>query len=407
MKLYPNQWHLPFWKVVQLPFAGEGKYLQMVIKGPTTPPEHLIHVETGKHLLVKNIETQDQGFVITAKGLTLNQFRPGDRLLSYGYPARWELEGLFIPQGAMNQLWQGQRATLMGSLVRQGGIPVEVQPREGTKGKWTYLLKCKGVLLLPGAFYWLEHANQRLDLTLLAPGPFQEKDLAILGQKAFRFPGLLSIRGIYSILLRQKGWVVLPPELYQETFEDALGDNSIRIMKRTNDFWQNKLLRRCKLPKGLSPQECEREWGLPHPVTNFLLAELVQKNLLEEKAGRYHARLNSEKRLSLYARTILKRLVERGELGLKKESLKDDLQVRGLEELCDLGLAVALDDGWFLSSEVIEGIVQKLTATNKRVWKISDLREYLDASRSYLLALLLELEKRGVLKREGNECHLR
>lgn len=406
-KLYPNRWKLPLWKLIGPPFSDPGEaFLQVVLEGPEPPPARLVHVESGKAILLKASRQEPGGFRVAAKGLLRPLFRAGDRLLDAAYPAQWRNEGLFVPQGAMNRGWDLDRATLLGPLVRTGGVPVQVRTLDGGQGKRLLHLRCRGVLLLPGAFYWIEHGDRRLDLALLAFGPFREKDLGLLGRRAFRFPGLLSVRAIYSVNLRHRGFVLLPPELHAETFEEALGTGEVRIMRRTLDFWKTRLARRAKLPGGLSPTELEREAILPAPVVRYVAEALVAEGRLVEDGGRYRSTIDPQRRLSPYARSVWKRLGQRALVGLHANALTDPIQKRGMEELVQLGLAVDLGEGWYLSDSSLREVVDRLRAAPTGPWDLHQLRDLLPASRSYLMALLQELVRRRVLTQEGARWRL-
>ncbi len=407
MKIYPNRWNIPLWELVGSPSPGPEKYLQARVRGAPLDGKRLCHVETGRVILVKEAISRDGDWQVTAKGLAQGLFRAGDRFLDSAYPASWAPEGLFLPQGAMNQGWEQDRATLLGPLVRHGGVPVTVRLLSGKDQKKLFHLSCRGVLLLPGAPYFIEHGSRKVELVLLAAGPFRDKDLDLLTSKAFRFPGLLSLRAIYSINLRHRGWVLLPPELWDESFDEALGERGVRVMRRTLDFWHRKLVRRSRIPGGFSLGDLEKDFGLPMAVGEFLTRDLVNRGELRYSEGRYESSIAAERRLSPYAQTVLHRLQQKRLSGLHRAAFRQELELKGLDELQRLGLILSLEGEWYLSLKSYRAILETLAAQQKRSWTLSELREVLEPSRAFLMALLKEMVARGHIDREEGGWSLR
>lgn len=407
MKLYPNRWNLPLWELLGDPQPGTEKYLEAILSGGPLDSDRLIHVETGRSILIKECKEYGDDWRITAKGLARGFFRKGDRFLDSAYPARWESEGLFLPQGGMNQSWDSSQATLLGQLVRHGGIPVRVRPLSGQGGKKSFLLSCKGVLLLPGASYHIEHGTKKIALTLLAAGPFRDKDLSLLVSKAFRFPRLSSLRAIYSVNLRHRGWAILPPELWGETFDDALGEGNVRVMNRTFQFWRNKLIRRSKVPGGFTLDELQTEYRLPTAVGEIIARDLLTHGELVQTSGRFESTVTAQRRLSPVAKNVLSRLEQKTLSGLHRSAFRSELELRGLEDLVRMRLVLNLEDEWYLSKKSYTAIVDKLRSQPQHRWGLSELREVLEPSRSFLLTLLNDLVRQGIMVREGTEWSLR
>lgn len=406
-QLYPNRWKIPHWTLESDPFPEEGKkHLGALLRGPNAIPERLYHVESGRTVRLKERSLEGEVLRINAQGLMRGRFRAGDRLLDPSYPVVWHEEGIFLPQGAMNRGWDREKGALMGFLVRRGGIPVHVRTLQDHSGKRLLHVRCRGVSLLPGAAYWLEHGDQRVDLALLAAGPFREKDEGLLLRLAFRFPGLLHLKAYYAVNLRLRGWVVLPPELYEEAFEDSQGEGAVRVMERSLRYWLDRLSRAARRPGGLVPEEVQADFGLPPPVGDFLLGRLEREGRLVRRMGRYEPPGDPRQRLSLYARTVLRRLEARGEGGLKASTLKQPLERRGLEELVQAGLAVRLEEDWHLAAGVEKAALLKLRQAGRAQWDLPSLRGLLPDSRAYLVALIHHWEAKGVLRPEDGGWRL-
>jgi len=405
IKTYPNQWEIPVWIQKGDPFSKnlEDKYLWILLDGPEDPPEKLVHLESGKSINIKAVEKRDESWAVQAKGLTQKGYADNDRFISLEYPVVWGKLAFFLPQGAMNNAWKGDSATLTGPLLRKGGISVRVRTLSHDEGKFLLQVSAeKGFLQLAGSVYNLESETQLLQTALVYGEPVKEKDPPMILRKVFRFPGLPTIKALYAIVLRHRGWVLLPPELWEEEYEESWGGPYFRILSRTKEFLETKFTRLVKKPGGLGLQEAQDLLGVPVNIIEPLALGLVEAGKVLKGEGVFLPVGNPEDFLSPLAKGVLKEVRRKGATATKELSFRTPAQREALPQLSGSGLITSLGDGWYISGEALESIKESLISKGKRSWSTSELREFLEASRSCLMVLLKTMEEKEMLLCEDN-----
>lgn len=362
-------------------------------------------LETGRTLRGRNFQTSPEGKTrFQFKGIPEKAMVPGLHLYDAAWPVRHERRAYLVPLGAQNQKLNATRGRLKSSLLPPEGIEVELKKVEA--GGEKFLLSVSSPRSFPclvGQQYTVEPAGEAaFDTALVTSGLVEPRDLADFVKKTFRFPGLPTVNALYSIGLRVSGYAVLPPPLWEEEFEETVGNEAVRIMTKAWAHFAKKARNAAAQPGGISVDELKKRMELPEPVFEFLTRTLVEKGELKAVEGHYLPVADPETYLSPVAKKALAQLEARGEAGVDLENEPNSLFKKTYQDLARMGLGVATETPWVYSRAGWAAVRARLCGpgTLGRAWKIADVKELLSTTRKPILGLLNRLEAEGWLERK-------
>jgi len=367
--------------------------------------DELAVLETGRTLKGRNFQTAPDGKTrFQFKGIPEKALTAGLHLHDSSWPVRHEHKAYMVPLGAQNQTLHPGKALLKGSLLAPEGVEVEVKKIDGPDGKFLVAVSSKKSLpCLTGQQYTLEISGQApLDTALVTCGTLEPRDLADFVKKTFRFPGLPTVNALYSIGLRVNGYTVLPPPLWEEEFEETVGNEGVRIMTKAWAHFAKKARNAAAQPGGIGAEELKTRMALPPAVFDFLTDKLVTDSELKTKDGFFLPVADPETYLSPIAKRALTQLDERGEAGIDLENEPNKLFQKTYRDLARMGLAVETETPWVYGRAGWAALRHRICGpqTLGRQWRIADVKDLLSVHRKPILGLLNKLEEEGWLERK-------
>ena len=160
---------------------------------------------------------------------------------------------------------------------------------------------------------------------------------------------------------------------------------------------------------GMTAAQIKKKLGLPQRVVNYLLRRLlIQGQLLQMED--YYFLPEFKPRLTPEEGTILKRMEEiilQGELlaqSLEKIRQETNLSKRKLNMLLTILIhrrkIIQSKDGYYLHSEWLEEIIQKLRQSGKKEITVGDFKQMTGLTRKYAIPLLELLDQMGITRRK-------
>jgi hypothetical protein len=362
-------------------------------------------LETGRTLKGRNFQTSPEGKTkFQFKGIPEKAMLPGLHLYDASWPVRHERRAYLVPLGAQNQTLTASKGRLKSPLLPPDGLEVDLKKLDAGSDK--FLVSLSSVRSFPclvGHLYTVEPAGgAAFDTALVTCGTVEPRDLADFVKKTFRFPGLPTVNALYSIGLRVNGYVVLPPSLWEEEFEETVGAGGVRVMTKAWAHFSKKARNAAAQPGGISVDELKTRMALPLPVFEFLTSKLVADGELKTVDGYYLPVADPETYLSPIAKKALSQLDGRGEAGVDLENEPNALFKKTYQELARMGLGIATETPWVYGREGWAQLRARICGpgTLGRTWKIADVKELLSVTRKPILGILNKLEEEGWLERK-------
>ncbi len=362
-------------------------------------------LETGRTLHVRNLITSAEGKTkLQFKGIPEKALASGMHLYDATWPVRHERKAYLVPMGAQNQRFTAAKGTIKGRLLGEAALEADLHKLDA--GGEKYLLAVttkKAMACLVGQVYTVEPAGgEPFDATLVTCGTLEPRDLSDYVKKTFRFPGLPTVNALYSINLRVQGWVVLPPPLVGEVFEEAEGTGAVRIMVKALAHFSKKARNAAAQPGGIAREALREKMALPDAVFDFLMLHLAEKNEVKVIEGYYLPTADPSTYLSPIAKKALEQLQATGAAGLDFENEPNALFKRTYGELARMGLAIQTETPWLYSHEGWSELALALCGpgTRGKTWQIADVKDLLGVSRKPILGILNKLEEQGWLERK-------
>ena len=408
-KVPARLFHLPLLSLVGTPWLHDSEdknyWVSFAWDGGPFPLTELGVLETGRTFHVKNMITNAEGKAkFQFKGIPEKALTAELRLYDATWPVRHERKAYLVPLGAQNQTLNAVKGVLKGRLLAEEGVEVDLHKLDAGSDK--FLLAVTARRLLPcliGQVYTVEPASgAAFDAALLTCGTLEPRDLADFVKKAFRFPGLPTVNALYSINLRVHGWVVLPPSMKDEEFEESEGVGAVRIMTKAMAHFTKKARNAAAQPGGISVAALTEKMALLPAVFHFLMEFLVGRGDLKLVDGFYLPTADPMTYLSPIAKKALEQLDAAGPDGLDADNEPNTLFKRTYGELARMGLAIHTETPWLYSLAGWAQLADKLCGpgTLGRTWQIADVKELLGITRKPILGLLNKLEEQGYLERK-------
>jgi len=367
--------------------------------------DDLAVLETGRTFKGRNFQTSPDGKTrFQFKGIPEKAMALGLHLYDPAWPVRHEKRAYLVPMGAQNQTVNATKGLLKGSLLPPEGYEVEIKKLDAGNGKFLLALNSrKDLPCLVGQQYTLEPTGEpALDAAMVTCGTLEPRDLADFVKKTFRFPGLPTVNALYSIGLRVNGYVVLPPPLWEEEFEETVGKEGVRIMTKAWAHFSKKARNAAAQPGGIRNDDLRTKMALPEAVYEFLTQRLVETGELRLKEGYYLPVAQPESYLSPVARKALNQLDDQGTGGVDIENEPSALFKKTYLDLARMDLAVATETPWIYGRQGWAALRAQVCGpgTLGKQWRIAEVKELLNISRKPILGILNKLEEEGWLERK-------
>jgi hypothetical protein len=367
------------------------------------PLEELALLDNGRLLQVRNLlKISGAPLAFQFKGVPEKTMTQGRRLYDAAWPIQFERKAYFVPLGAQNKRPQGDKFRLRCELIDPLGILVTLKWVEGPGGKALAAVSAeKPFPCLIGLGYTLESERKEvLEVALLTSGAVESRDLADYVAKVFRYPGLPSVNALYSVNLRVNGWVILPPPLKNEEFEDSEVSGNVRIMQKALGHFAKKMRNACAQPGGMDRESAKERMALPLPVFEMLAQRLVDDGVLRKKGNWYLPVGDPKEYLSPLAKSLLERLEAAGMSGIDISIEKNEVLKKTLTDLVRMDLAVQTESPWVYANSAWASLRRSLCGrgTLGKAWKIAEVKEQLQCSRKPLLGILNLLESEGYVE---------
>jgi hypothetical protein len=366
--------------------------------------DQLAVLDTGRSFHVRDQMHAGEKHKLQFKGIPEKALTSGLKLYDGTWPVRHERKAYLVPLGAQNQTLNAVKGTLKSRLLPEAGVEVDLHKLDAGGDKFLLAVTARRLLpCLVGQVFTVEPATgAAFDAALVTCGTLEPRDLSDFVIKTFRFPGLPTVNALYSINLRVAGWVVLPPALADEEFEESEGAGPVRIMTKALAHFAKKARNAAAQPGGISREALKEKMALPDAVFSFLMLHLADKGEVKIVDGFYLPTADPMTYLSPIAKKALQQLEDAGANGLDVENEPNSLFKRTYGELARMGLAVQTETPWLYSLGGFSQLAAKLCPAGSlgQTWKIADVKELLGVTRKPILGILNKLEEQGWLERK-------
>ncbi len=413
-KIAAPSFTLPFVRLTSQPYKKHPEdklyWVDFEFEGSEFRLADLAILESGRWLEVRAVHREAAKQAFQFKGVPEKVMQAGRRLYDATWPVSYERKAYLVPLGAQNRRLKETGLRLKGVFFDPEGVAVQLKWVDAPSGKFLATVSSERKFpCLIGATYLLENdKGETLETVLLTAGTVTARDLADYLTKTFRFPGQPSTKALYSVNLRVNGWTVLPPPLWEEEFEEAEGEQGVRVMRKAFDHFTKKMRNACAQPGGLDEAVLKERMLLPDPVFRYLAFRLVQSGQLRKKDDWFLPVGSPEAFLSPLAKGILRRLDAQGIAGMDLSTMTDDLLRLTLLQLVRMDLAVLTESPWVYGLEAWAEIRHRLCGPGRlgTAWKIVEVKEVLGCSRKPLLGVLNQLEAEGYLQWREEARHV-
>lgn len=402
-KLPVRMFRLPTLTLTGSPYHAEDEKLFWVnFRFDALPfePKELALLESGRELRVRQFQAEEPTLKFQFKGVPEKALKDGMRLYEPSWPVRQEKRAYLVPLGTADVVPQAK----LKSPILAEAIPVELKKVEAGGGKFLLAVSARSEFpCLTGQVYTIEAAGTApWDAVLITCGTLEPRDLDDFVRKTFRFAGLPTVNALYSIGLRVHGYTVLPPPLWNDEFEETIGEQGVRMMTKAWGQLSKKARNSAAQPGGISRDELVRRMALPSAVFEFLVGKLIADGELKLVEGYYLPTAAPETYLSPVAQRLLAQLDALAERGVDLETEHNPLYEKTYRALARMGLGVATETPWLYGRNGWKILRAKLCGpgTLGRQWRISEVKELLDVSRKPILGILNKLEEEGWLERK-------
>ena len=406
-KLNINELTLPLFSITGKAFREEGeKNWWINASGPSDLPklDGFRIVETGRSFDVKEIVWERGRGKFQFKGIPEAALNQDVTLIPESWPVQLSPKALFVPLGPGNQKLSGPSGTLKSPLFESRGKSVSFKRIDTSSGRFVILVSSrKDLPVLVGAPYSMEDEKGNLvQLALLAAEPLRERDVDELIHKVYRFPGEPSITALYSLNLRLRGWVELPPPLWQEEFTESFGIGGVRIMKLARENLTKKLLRLIKRPGGVPKADLAKVMELPDAVLGQLLRWCEEDKKLIFREGFVLPVEEASTYLSPIAKKLWRDLEFKGLDGIHLSALKDPVVIEQFRGLIRMNLILGLEEDWVISEPSYKKAISLICTPENvdKTFTLAELKELMGPTRRLLIALLNRMEMDGNVVRE-------
>lgn len=166
------------------------------------------------------------------------------------------------------------------------------------------------------------------------------------------------------------------------------------------------LLSLASRPGGVNRAEFMHSAPLPEEVKEYLIKEVLVSNGIVQKDQLLISpeQLENETPISPLGRRLLAMLEEQRVKGLQLKDIREPGAKKELGNLARTGKVVALEGDIYYSSENFQALANQILAGLKpgAVFSIPEAKEKTGLSRRYMIPLLVKMEEKGMVKRDGD-----
>jgi hypothetical protein len=371
---------------------GKGVSLQASVIG--NPPE------SGRFLLfpgkqtvrLKQVHSIPGGkdVILELKGLSRSRLNRGDQLISEDTGASEGRKALVI--------WK-KKITAGDSLSLHLRDTPGLKSRDSvscSEGSKTVILSSRiPFLQIPGQIYTLSQGSQSGECLLLMAEPWTTEELKNMKARMNKISNFPGEDAVYSMNLRVRGAIVLPPHLMEKKFEGSVKLGGWVLMSRVYDKALATVEKRCRAEEGIAEDELPDLLGLPLRLCREICDLLIREDKIIRIRGTLFNQCDDHRAfLSPMSRMWLENLQAAGAEGIPlKETFKlgrrlDAMEKRGL---------IRVFETFAVEQQAFQSLVDSFLTLLPRgtSFELSDLKGLLDLSRSRLLLVLSVLEEDG------------
>ncbi len=383
-----------------LPSEGKGLTLRASVCG--NPPEEgrFTLFPGGESLRMKSARSDGAGRVLEVKGISRSMMKSEGILVSEDQPATEGRKALI--------LWiKKPRATESMTLCLRDNPGLKSPARvSAAEGSGAVILSSRlPFVQIPGQIYTVSNGSQDGEFLLLMADPWSADELKKMKARLAKNKNFPGEEAVYSMNLRIRGAVALPPSLVTSDFDGALRFGSWAVMDRIYGKALSLMEKRSRSEEGLAIDDLPALTGLPLTLCREIAETLVNEGkLLRRKGYLINSCEDHRDFLSPMSRMWLEKLEAAGEEGLPiKESFPLGDRLQALERR---GLLRAFES-FVINEESYKRQSRRILEAlpGDRDFEMTDIKGFDNLSRSRLLAFLQAMEDDGdIIKAEG---HLR
>ncbi len=394
---------IDYYKISGNPVRKDGeKYTAFPAEKVGNPPEkgEFSLFPSGKKILIKQVSTSDgsTGVFIHLKGRGAIAARQGSLVIPRYYGAGEGRKALVA--------WKGNPPDARNMNLSLRDLSDYSYPGKVVSSRAERVSKITGTfpfLQIPGQLYRVSGENYTREFVLLMGEPFTDAQMKELSRRVNKFGNFPGPAHIYSMNLRVRGYVQVPPGVAAEGFQGALLLGDWFVMSRTLDKWNSLIVKRASHEAGLTETEIPDLLDIPEALREAVLGDLISRGIVYRKKG---ALLNCtdtpENYLAPMTKSYLNDLI-----GLSTEGLNlKENSPAGRPDLPDIlvkrNLARKLESILYSVDayrELVSRVIEILPAD--KTFDLGDLTGKTALSRSRLIALLDAMEADGVLRSAG------
>ena len=164
-----------------------------------------------------------------------------------------------------------------------------------------------------------------------------------------------------------------------------------------------KIKHAIKENSGLNIKEISDINSLPFELTQFIMNNLNDSGLANEKDGRYFANSTDETIvLSEKQKQVLEQILSLADDGIELDKTSDINLKNELKKLLKLKYVISLDGNILYHCDIYKALSEKVLSITQNDITIADARNVSGLSRKYIIPLLNKMESDGLIKRFGD-----
>lgn len=379
---------------------GKGLSLKASVCGEPGEEGRFLLFPGGHTLRIKNVRTNTEGtaVILDLKGISRNRVRQGDVLIPEGLAATEGRKALV--------LWKKKLPETSSLSLRLRDTPDLLSPDSVSisEGEGIVLLSSRlSFIQIPGQIYEVSRGDHIGEFLLMMAEPWSPDELKKMKARLAKNKNFPGEEAVFSMNLRVRGAVPLPPALEKAEFEGSVKLGGWVMMSRIFDKALSVLDKRSRSEEGVTEEELSELLNLPQALCREISSQRIEEGLIIRKKGFLLNKCDDNRDfLSPMSRKWLKHLEAAGNEGLPvKESFHLGKSLQAMERR---GL-LRIFDGFVLSEESYQAQTNRLLdiLPRDRDFEMTDIKGFENLSRSRLIAFLDAMEQDGwILKGEGH-----
>ncbi|MDC7235985.1 MAG: hypothetical protein PQJ58_22365 [Spirochaetales bacterium] len=381
---------------------GKGLTLKAEICGEPPVRGRFLLFPGAHPLRLRDVRNNSGGreVILELKGISQSMMKPGDVLIPEGLAATEGRKALVLWKKKIRHT-----SSLSLSLRDTPDLksPDSVSLSESDS---TALLSSRlPFIQIPGQIYRVEKNGQQGEVLLLMAEPWSSDELKKMKARLSKNKNFPGEEAVFSMNLRVRGAMPLPPSLEKTEFEGAVKAGSWVLMSRLHDKFLKTLEKRSRSEEGISEEQLSELLNLPLPLCRDICSRQVEEGKLLRTRGVLVNNCDDHKAfLSPMSRMWLEKLEQAGQEGLP---IKETFHLGNRLQAMERRRLLRVYEGFVIDETSYRSQTERLLASlpQDRDFEMTDIKGFENLSRSRLLAFLETMEKDGLI--EKSEGHRR